>query len=268
MNATPEQPVLLEFNSGLAVVRLNRPAHANSVDLEMANQLLEVAIRCEQEASVRAVLLTGRGTHFCAGGDIDVFGRAAASRTGIASELRRITARMHEAILVLSRMSKPLITAINGAAAGAGLALALISDFAIAARSAKFRVAFTAIGLSPDCATTFILPRLVGLRRAQELIFLNPTISADQALQMALISRVVADADLERESDALARALASSATMAIGNTRRLMVNSLSQSLEQQLDAEARSLAELGNTADAREGIDAFLGKRNAQFFGS
>jgi 2-(1,2-epoxy-1,2-dihydrophenyl)acetyl-CoA isomerase len=164
-------------------------------------------------------------------------------------------------------MRKPLITAINGPAAGAGLSLAILGDIAIAARSAHFTLAYPAIGLSPDGGSTWLLPRLVGLRKAQELALCNRRITAEEAAAMGLITRSVADDALAADVTKTTNALIASATGALGRTRQLLLSSFGATLESQMEEEARAIAESGRSADGREGIAAFLAKRTAHFTG-
>jgi 2-(1,2-epoxy-1,2-dihydrophenyl)acetyl-CoA isomerase len=164
------------------------------------------------------------------------------------------------------RMNKPVVTAINGSAAGAGVGLAILGDIALAGPRAQFALAYGAIGLSPDGGATWLLPRLVGLRRAQELCLRNQRVTAEQAAAMGLVTRVV-EGDLMAEAMAVAQDLARAATPALGVTRRLLLDSATASLETQLDAESRGIASLARTAEGKEGIAAFLEKRAPKFTG-
>jgi 2-(1,2-epoxy-1,2-dihydrophenyl)acetyl-CoA isomerase len=199
---------------------------------------------------------------FCTGGDVACF---AAAGDSIPSLLKQLTSYVHAAVVRLAHMNKPLLTAINGPAAGVGLSLAVLGDLALAARSAHFTVAYTALGLSPDGATTWLLPRLVGLRKAQELTFLNTRVTADEAASLGLITRVVEEAALDEEIQNVSKRLAAAATPALGIVRRLLFDSFSASLETQMEAEARAIADLSRTAYGREGIAAFIARRKANF---
>jgi 2-(1,2-epoxy-1,2-dihydrophenyl)acetyl-CoA isomerase len=183
-----ETDVLL-FEQERTVVRLtlNRPAAGNSINVSLARSLMEAAIRCDEDDSVRCVLLTGRGRLFCAGGDIAGFAEAGSSTPAL---LKDLTGYLHLAIARFARMAKSLVTVVNGPATGAGIGLAVLGDVALAARSAHFTLAHTAIGLSPDGGCTWLLPRLIGLRRAQELVLTNRRVGAQEAEKIGLITRV------------------------------------------------------------------------------
>lgn len=248
----------------IARIALNRPDAANSIDIPMSRELLDASIACRDNADVRAIVLTGNGKMFCAGGDLAGF---ASLGDRLPAGLREITANVHAAIANFQRGNAPLITAINGAAAGAGFSLAIAGDFVLAAPSAKFTLAYTAAGLSPDGGSTWLLPRLVGHRRALELAVTNRRLSADEAFEWGLVNRVVADGELAGETDALAAQLAAGATQAFGTTKRLLLESSESSLETQMQRESDGIAAMGASADGREGIDAFLNKRKPQFSG-
>jgi 2-(1,2-epoxy-1,2-dihydrophenyl)acetyl-CoA isomerase len=256
--------VLAQRERGLLTLTLNRPEAGNAIDVAMADALMHAAIAADEDASVRAVLLTGRGRFFCVGGDIGVF---AAGGERLGPLLKKIAGSLHSAISRFARMRKPLITAINGPAAGAGLSLAILGDIAIAARSAHFTLAYPAIGLSPDGGSTWLLPRLVGLRKAQELALCNRRTTAEEAAAMGLITRSVADDALAADVTKTTNALIASATGALGRTRQLLLSSFGATLESQMEEEARAIAESGRSADGREGIAAFLAKRTAHFTG-
>jgi len=240
---------------------LDRPESGNAIDVTMAQALLDAALLCSSDPSVRCVILTGAGSMFCAGGDIKAFGEADDPGTLIES----ITAPLHAAIARLMRMEKPLITAINGAAAGAGFGLALLGDVALAARSAKFAVAYGALGVSPDAGTSWLLPRLVGFRQAQRLAMLGERIDAAEAERIGLVTRVVDDNLLLDEAKATGERLCKSSGTATKRTRQLLLASYGASLEAQLEREAESIASAAREPDGREGIAAFLAKRPPVF---
>lgn len=181
--------------------------------------------------------------------------------------MKEITGYLHVAMSRLARMAKPLVTVINGPAAGAGLSLAILGDIALAAKSAHFTLAYPAIGLSPDGGATWMLPRLVGLRRAQEMALLNKRIGAEEAAAIGLITRTVEDAGLSNEAEAVVAQLAVSATAALGRARRLLLESFSATFETQMEFESRAIAESANAPDGREGVAAFIGKRKPEFKG-
>ncbi len=182
--------ITFEIKDGVGLICLNRPDDGNAITLEMAGEMLDVAIRCAEDPEIRAVVLTGRGRMFCAGGDLKTF---AAQGEKVSFYMERVVQAFHSAISRFNRMDAPLVGAINGTAAGGGLSLALVPDIAVAGESAKFTVAYTKVGLTLDGGSSYYLARLVGLRRAKEMALLNPVLSARQALEWGLINRVVAD---------------------------------------------------------------------------
>lgn len=245
-------------------ITLMRPDSFNAMNLEMTRELMAVAIECGENPDVRAVLITGTGKAFCAGGDLPSF-RAQGDR--LARHVKEMTTYLHAAISRFAWMPAPLVGAINGVAAGAGFSLALACDLSLAAESARFTMAYTRAGLSPDGSSSYYLPRLVGLRRAMELSLTNRALSAAEALEWGLVNRVVADADCLSEAEALAKQLAAGATRAYGAVKQMLTLSLGDSLEGQLEREARFIAEMAHTEDAREGIAAFCEKRPPSFRG-
>jgi len=261
---TDSDTVTLTRAGAVATVTFNRPQFGNAINQELARALMEAAIVCDEDASIRCVILTGAGRMFCAGGDVADF---AAAGEGAGGLLKNLTGYLHIAVSRLKRMRKPLLTAVNGPAAGAGFGLAILGDLAFASRSAHFTLAYSAIGLSPDGGSTWMLPRLIGLRRAQELMMLNRRVPAEEAADMGLITRCLDDAQLLTEVNAVAEQLASAATVALGRTRQLLIEGLSASFETQMENESRTMAETAATADAREGIAAFKEKRKAHFVG-
>ncbi len=254
--------LLVERAGFIATLTLNRPEVGNALDVPLARALMEAAIACDEDETIRCVVLTGAGRMFCAGGDVSSF---SAAGDGIPVLLKEITSYVNAAVARFAHMSKPLLTAINGPAAGVGLSLALLGDIGIAAQSAHFTAAYTALGLSPDGGMTWLLPRLVGLRKAQELTFLNTRVPAQEALSLGLITRAVEDANFEGEVQAMANRLASSATPALGRVRNLLIDSFSASLEAHMEAEARAIAASSRTAEGREGVAAFIARRQPRF---
>lgn len=255
--------VLLERDGAIARITLNRPEVGNALDMPTARALMEAVVACDEDDAIRCVLLTGAGRLFCAGGDVAAF---AAAGDQLPAFLKEITVYVHAAVARLMRMNKPVVTAINGSVAGAGIGLAILGDIALAHSKAQFALAYTGIGLSPDGGSTWLLPRLIGLRRAQELCLRNRRLTAEEAAAMGLVTRVV-EGDLMDEAMAVARDLARSATPALGVTRRLLLDSATASLETQLDAESRGIASLARTAQGKEGVAAFIEKRAADFTG-
>lgn len=257
-----DAPILFERRDGIAVVTLNTPDKGNAIDLVMARALLDVAIACDHDAAIRCVVLKASGRLFCAGGDIGLMQTAGDAVGGALSEL---AGTLHMAVSRLARMAKPLLCVVQGPAAGAGLGLAVMGDVVIAARSAHFTAAYGAIGLTPDGAATWLLPRLVGLRRAQEMILTNRRVTADDGAAMGLITRAVDDDQLEAEAEMVAAKLAQAATGAIGAARGLLLDCYGAGLEAQMEREARSIAAAGAGPEGREGVAAFLAKRRPDF---
>ncbi|QTL03996.1 enoyl-CoA hydratase/isomerase family protein [Aquabacter sp. L1I39] len=257
-------PLLVAIEGAVATLTLNRPAAGNTIDLPLARALLDAAIQCDQDPAIRCVVLTGTGKLFCGGGDLAGF---AAAGEGISGYLSLLAGTLHMAVSRLMRMEKPLLVKVNGPAAGAGLSLAISGDVVLAARSAHFSAAYGAVGLTPDGGMSFLLPRLVGLRKAQEVILTGRRIGAEEAERIGLITRMVEDAELDAAVQAQAEALAGAATGAVGAARALLADSYGAGLEAQLEREARAIAAAGGSADCKEGVAAFLERRKPHFSG-
>jgi 2-(1,2-epoxy-1,2-dihydrophenyl)acetyl-CoA isomerase len=256
-------PVLFDVRDNVAHITLSRRQSGNALDLEMAEQLMAAALRCEADQSVRAVLLKGAGKSFCAGGDVKVF----AAQKQLPHYLREITSYLHLAVSRFARLDAPVIAAVQGSAAGGGFSLAISCDLVIAAESATFLMAYTKIGMAPDGGSTYFLPRLVGLKRAMELTLTNRVLSAREACDWGIVTEVVPAENLAARAESLARSLAQGATSAFGSAKRLLHGGWNQTLETQMELESRAIAEAGGTADGQEGIRAFLEKRKAGFTG-
>lgn len=254
--------VTVQFDGdGVAHVEMCRGS-GNAIDLAMARGLRDAARECAA-ARVRAVLLTGQGRSFCVGGDLNEFGALPEER--LAGHLTDVTDALHGALRIFAGLDAPLVAAVQGAVAGAGLGLAMAADLGFAAADAGFTAAYTGIGYSPDAGVSWLLPRLAGPKRAMDLLLTNRRVSATEALEMGLVSRVVAPERLGEEAAAAARGLARGATGAYGVTRRLVAGAMSTGLHEQLDAEARRLAAAAASAEGREGVAAFLAKRRPDF---
>ena len=256
MDADP--PLLVERVGAVARLVLNRPSHGNAIDLQTARTLYDAATEVSEHTTIRCVVLTGRGALFCGGGDIDAL---AAAGDNVSSLLKDLTTTLHAAMSLLARMDKPLVTAINGSAAGAGFGLAMLGDLAIAARSARFSLSYGGIGLSPDAGATWLLPRLVGLRRAQELMLTDARVDAEKAASMGLVTRVVADADLFAASAEFGEHLSVGPVRAFGRTRNLLLSSFSTTFESQMEQEAQAIAVSGRDIEGREGVSAHMARR-------
>ena len=257
--------LIVEVTNGVAHMTLNRPESANGINLELAEELDNAARHCDSDESVRAVLISGAGKFFCAGGDLKSF--AARSETELPRYLEEVTSHLHRAISRFARMRSPVTAAIHGSAAGAGFSLACAVDFVIATESAKFTMAYTKAGLTPDGSSTFYLPRIVGPRRAMELAILNPILSAKQALDLGIVTRLVPDAELMPRAIAFAEELATGPTLAYRGVKRLLIDSAVAGLEEQMGRETETICSTAWTKDAREGIAAFVAKGPPKFTG-
>ena len=249
-----------EIKHGVAHLRLNRPEHGNAINLALANQLLQAAMQCHHDPEIRCVVLTGTGRFFCVGGDVADFVQADQNISILINEL---ASTLHLAISSLMRMSKPLLVMVNGITAGAGMGLSLIGDLVIVDEKAKFTPAYSAIGLSPDAGLTWQLPKLVGMRKAQEILLLNHTLSATNALQYGLITEVVSSDQLETRVQDLVNQLMNSALPALGQTKQLLWASHQNSWTSHLEHEAEAIANLSSEVSAKERIHAFLDKKRA-----
>jgi len=254
----------LSIEDGVAHITLNRPEDANSLNLDLAQDYMAAAIECDTNPDVRAVLLTANGKMFCAGGDLNYMKEQG---DNVAPALKELTAILHAGIATLARMDAPLIIAVNGVAAGAGMSLAATGDLVLAGASSRFIMAYTAAGLAPDGSSSYYLPRAIGLRRTQELMLTNRMLNAEEALDWGLITTIVADEDLVAEARALAKKMAKGPTKAFGQVKQLLLNSLDNSLETQMELESRAITAMGVTEDGREGIDAFVNKRKPAYKG-
>ena len=254
----------LEFavDGGVARITLNRPDAANAMNLALATELARAALICDHDKSVKAVLLTGNGRMFSAGGDLKAF-ESFGDQVG--PNLKMIADELHKAISLFARMDAVLVIAVNGTAAGAGFSLAITGDYVLAAESAKFTMAYTGAGLTPDGSSTWYLPRLIGLRRTQELMLTNRVLSADKACDWGLVTQVVASDLLQDEALALARKLAAGPGGAHAAIKKLLLVSLRNGLEEQMELEGRQIAVMATSTDGAEGILAFTQKRKPNF---
>jgi 2-(1,2-epoxy-1,2-dihydrophenyl)acetyl-CoA isomerase len=259
------ETLLYDVRDGVATITLNRPDAANSMNLELSKELMDAALRCDEDPSVRAVIITGVGRMFSAGGDVKGFNMQGER---LPYHLKEVTVYLHAAVSHFTRMGAPVIAAINGTAAGGGMGLVCCADIVLAAESARFTMAYTAAGLTPDMSTTYYLPRLVGMRRALELTLTNRVLSAQEALEWGLVTRIAPDIGLMEQAQELARQLASGPTLALKAAKRLLYNGWTESLETQMELESRSISDMGRTADTREGIAAFVEKRQPKYTGA
>ncbi len=255
-----------ELSGAVATITLQRPDAANAFNQQLADELLDAAEQCSTDTAIRAVILTGEGRMFCGGGDVAGFAEAG---DAMGSHLTALTASLHAAIGRFQRMNAPLLIAVNGVAAGAGMSLVLTGDIVYAAESAKFTMAYTRIGLSPDCSGTYFLPRLVGLMQAKQLMLRNPLLTAAEAQELGIVTEVVAGQELMQAARSCAEELAAGPTLAYGEVKRLLIDSFTNSLEAQMERETAAIAGLADgTADARTGIAAFVAKETPSFEGN
>ncbi len=258
------QHVSYALEGGVAQLTLDHPKTYNALDMDVLGELSSYAKEASLDPAVRCLLVTGRGPAFCAGGDVRSLRKLATSETPEADVHTGVGA-MHEALVTLFRCPKPIIAAVNGPCAGAGIGLMLTADIIWSARSAHFTLAFTAIGASPDGGTTFLLPRVVGPKMAAELLITNRRLSADEALSLGLVTRVLDDQALLSEAMATARCLAAGPSGAFAGAKELLRTSLLSGYEAQLEEERRGMMRAVASDDFVEGVGAFLEKRAPQF---
>jgi 2-(1,2-epoxy-1,2-dihydrophenyl)acetyl-CoA isomerase len=260
-----EGNVLVAIDEGVAQVRFNRPEAANGLNVPFLTDLLSALMACHGDRRVRAVVLSGAGRHFCAGGDVHEFAAQGANRPDY---LRVATGYLQAVASAILRLESPVVASVQGfAAGGGGFGLVCVSDLVIAARSAKFLLGATRVGMAPDAGGSITLAALVGHRRALEIALTNPTLSAEEALADRIISAVVDDDDLGEASWTLARQLADGPTRALAATKRLLWSGIGTPVEAQLAEEARIVSELSGTADAAEGLAAVIERREPRFIG-
>ncbi|MBR1119949.1 enoyl-CoA hydratase/isomerase family protein [Bradyrhizobium lablabi] len=258
-------PVLLDISDGIARLRLNRPDAANGMSVELLSALCDAIMACHGHPDLRVVLLSGEGANFCAGGDVRAF---ASKGEKLPDYIRQATAYLQNAVTGLLRLEAPVIASVQGfAAGGGGFGLVCASDIVIAAESAKFLAGATRVAMAPDAGVSVTLSRLVGLRRAMSILLTNPVISAAEALEMGIVTKVVPDAELASASLAFAQELAAGAPKALAATKRLVWAGTGTSIEQCLSEEARTVSELSGTSDAREGLAAVIERRKPKFLG-
>ena len=258
------ETLLYDVQDNVGIITFNRPEAANAMSPECAAELNQVSLEVEGNSDVRAVVITGNGKMFCAGGDLSAF---AAAGDGARKLILQMTGDLHMGLSRLARNRAPVIAAVNGTAAGAGFSLVMSCDLAVSAQSAVYTMAYTNAGLSPDGSSTYYMPRKIGDRRTRELMLTNRVLKADEALQWGIVNSVVADDDLLSEAMKLAGKISQGPTNAFGQVKDLLNSSFDQSLETQMELEARAIAHAITTADGQEGLHAFLEKRKPNFKG-
>lgn len=259
-----DQILRVRVEEGVAWLTLNRPDAANTIDAPMASALHAAIAELNTDKRVRALVLGGSGKMFCAGGDLQRFAKEGEAAPAY---IEALIADFHASLLLLEDFRAPVIAAVHGAAAGAGMGLALTADIVIAAQSSRFVMAYTRAGLTPDGGTSWILPHLVGLRRALELTLLNRTLNAEEALAYGMITEVIPDHALHGRVSALAAELAHGPTGAYVSARRLLRHAHHVDYATHLDAEAAAIVASFETKDGLEGVRAFRDRRTPSFNG-
>ena len=258
--------IQIEMREAVGLITLNRPASLNALTTEVGQEF-QAAVTEAQSNGARAIVLTGAGRAFSAGGDLREMQKIGEREGKVEAFFDEPLRLLNECILLIRRLPVPFIAAVNGAASGAGCNLALACDFVIAGEGAKFNQAFIKIGLVPDCGGTFILPRLVGWRRATELMMTGEVVTAARALEMGMINAVVPDEELLPRALAMAERLANAPTAAIGRIKELLEASALNDYAAQVELEREVQIKSGLTKDFREGVAAFIEKRPPKFVG-
>lgn len=258
--------VTLDFEGPVAILKLDHQEVMNAVSVDMLGGLAEALDEiADKQAEVRCVLLTGAGRAFCTGANLQ--GRNSEAKPGRSNAGAVLETGFHPFLRRLRNLHCPIVTAVNGPAAGAGMSFALMGDMILCAKSSYFLQAFRRIGLVPDCGSTWLLPRIIGKARAVELSLMGDKLPAEKALEWGLINRVHEDAVLMEEAMKLAHDLANGPTVALALIRKLYWDSSENSFEEQLNLEFQSQRVAGATSDFKEGVSAFLEKRPAKFKG-
>ena len=261
MNAT--DIVLQNLDSGLLTITMNRPDRRNALNPDMTLGLVAAAKRAAEDGEVRAVLLKGAGGTFCVGGDVKSM---AAGRVPLSFETKQVNLRRSmEVSRILHEMSKPVVAQLDGAAAGAGLSIALSCDLRVASASVKITTAFAKVGLSGDYGGTYFLTQMLGSAKARELYLMSPVLTAQEALALGIVTRVVPDAEIDTAARELAMSLAQGPTITLGYIKRNINNAERLPLEACFDAEVLHHARAGETADHKEAAKAFVEKRKPMF---
>ncbi|MCZ4366300.1 enoyl-CoA hydratase/isomerase family protein [Sulfitobacter dubius] len=256
-NNVEMKTVLSEVRGGVVWITLNRPDQGNSINLTLAKDLFDAVRQASLDSSVHCVVLSAAGKLFCAGGDIAGFGSDAAK---FPENIGALARGLHESIEVLEGMDKPLVTVVQGTAAGAGLVLSALGDIVLASDKAKFVPAYGSIGLTPDGGSTWILPRLLGQRRAMEMLLTGTALTAKEAESAGLVTRIVPHDELNSEAEKVSKRLAEGPAWALGRTRRLVREGSESELHAHLEREASSIAEASSKPFAQAAVSNFLNK--------
>ncbi|MEG6584652.1 enoyl-CoA hydratase/isomerase family protein [Dendrosporobacter sp. 1207_IL3150] len=257
-----DKAVLLSNDDGIATITLNRPSALNSINKLLADELIECLNLVKNDNSVKTIILTGSGKAFCAGGDLSYI-----ENLKDIIEARSFIAQVGQFVSIIMEMDKPVIAMVNGVAAGAGFNLALACDIIFCADSARFAQSFAKVGLIPDCGGMYLLPRIVGLHKAKELMFTADLIDAKTAHSLKLVNRVCANESLEEETKAFAKKIADSAPIAVGLIKKTLNRYDTMTLNSLLEHEADMQAYCLQTQDHKEGVSAFKEKRMPSFKG-
>ncbi|HLE42652.1 MAG TPA: enoyl-CoA hydratase-related protein [Methylomirabilota bacterium] len=258
------ETITVELADAIATLTLNRPDAFNALNLALGRELFSAVVELDEDPAVRCIVITGAGRAFCGGGDVKDFVEGL-PRIGVL--IKELTTYVHGAVSRLVRTPKPVLTAVNGVAAGGGLSLAISGDLVLAAESARFTMAYSRIAATPDGSSSYWLPRLIGLRRAMELFYTNRVLTAREAMEWGLVTRVVPDAELTEAAGKLAGELAQGPTLALGRGKLLFHSATTESLETQMELESQAIAQSGHTEDFAEGVRAFAAKRAPTFKG-
>ena len=261
------KPVEIEIDavSGIARISLNRPEVLNAIDLDLARAFRDCVLPLQEIRGLRCVVLKGNGRAFMAGGDVSGFAESFDQAGQIIGDL---LAALNPAIEALRNLDAPVLAAVQGAAAGAGLALVSACDIVVAAESTKFLMAYDRIGGVPDCGATYFLPRILGVRKAAQLMLLSETMTAAEAKEAGLVNFVVPDDGLSAEVERLAQKIATGPTRSFGHYKRLVQSGFDNSLHDQLEAERAAFINATKTQDFRAGVSAFLTKKKPDFTGN
>ncbi|WP_171016887.1 enoyl-CoA hydratase/isomerase family protein [Pseudalkalibacillus caeni] len=255
------QTIKTEVINNVGRIYLDRAEAGNSVTLEFARELESISSIFKEKKEVRVVVIAGRGKHFSVGGDLKAF----AEKSNISSHLREVTVPLHQAINNLVTMKKPVVAEVNGTVAGGGIGIVCAADIVVASENSRFVMAYTKAGLTPDGSTSYFLPRLIGLKKSLELALLNRKLTAEEALQWGIVTRVCQEEQLSEEVQKIANELIAGATEAFGLTKELLYHSFEHTLLEQMEKESLQISDRVSSEEGQEGIRAFLEKRKPDF---